>query len=86
MMTNEPPVQPGDILRVLQALSSQDPSAFKGAEEQLKQFGEQPGTWELVHQYAAQKDLPLDLRKQALIQFKNSAVTRWRSRKGVLSL
>jgi len=81
MITAIPPVQSEDVLRVLQLLSSQDPQVFKNAEEQLKQFGEQPGTWDLVHHHASQKNLPLNLRKQALIQFKNVAISRWRSRK-----
>ena len=67
--------------RVLQALSSQDPAAFKGAEEQLKEIGECLGAWDLVHEHAAQKQLPLDLRKQALIQFKNLGASRWKSKK-----
>jgi hypothetical protein len=83
MLTDDGPVPPEDILDVLKALSSQDPSHLKAAEERLKQFGGQTGTWDTIHRFAADPSLPLDVRKQALIQFKNGALQRWRSRKSV---
>jgi hypothetical protein len=84
-MSNDQPVPPGDILNVLQELSSQNPVNFNSAEEKLKEFGERLGTWDTVHQLANDDSLPIDLRKQALIQFKNCAVSRWRSRKCVFA-
>lgn len=39
------------------------------------------GTYDALHEIAAQRTVPLPVRQQAIIQFKNAAVSHWKSRK-----
>jgi hypothetical protein len=81
---NPQPVQsvnPNELLQVVSDATAQDPARVQAATHRLKELLELFGTFDGLQEIAAQRNLPLTLRQQAIIQFKNSALSRWRSRK-----
>ncbi|KDQ29318.1 hypothetical protein PLEOSDRAFT_1038626 [Pleurotus ostreatus PC15] len=74
-------VSPTELLDVVSGAASQDPSRVTSSSTRLKELLEVFGAFDLLHEIAAQKDLPLAVRQQAIIQFKNRALNHWRSRK-----
>ncbi|KAG6880368.1 hypothetical protein C0992_007779 [Termitomyces sp. T32_za158] len=77
-------VSPTELYEVLNAASSQDPSQLKASHERLKQMLDMFGTYDALHEIAGQRSVPLAIRQQAIIQFKNAALAHWKSRKGNL--
>jgi hypothetical protein len=75
------PAPPNEIFQALQDATSQDPARLQQSAQKLKDLEERLGTWDVIHQVASQTDLPLNLRQMAMLQFKNGAVTRWKSRR-----
>ncbi|KZT42903.1 ARM repeat-containing protein [Sistotremastrum suecicum HHB10207 ss-3] len=75
------PVPPDQILQALVDATSQDPALLKSSAERLKAYADHPGTWDVIYTAASYRDLALHVRQMAIIQFKNGAITRWRSRK-----
>lgn len=74
-------ISPTELLDVVSGAASQDPSRVTSSSTRLKELLEVFGAFDLLHEIAAQKDLPLAVRQQAIIQFKNRALNHWRSRK-----
>ncbi|KAG5650758.1 hypothetical protein H0H81_011149 [Sphagnurus paluster] len=74
-------VSPTDLYDVMTAASSQDPSQLQASSKRLKQMLDMFGTYDALHEIAAQRTVPLPVRQQAIIQFKNAAVSHWKSRK-----
>ncbi|KAF9495444.1 ARM repeat-containing protein [Pleurotus eryngii] len=74
-------VSPTELLDVVSGAASQDPSRVTSSSTRLKELLEVFGAFDLLHEIAAQRDLPLAVRQQAIIQFKNRALNHWRSRK-----
>lgn len=70
-----------ELLEILYAASSQIPSQVQASTERLKSLLDSVGTYDALHEIAAEKSLPLPVRQQSIIQFKNSALSHWRSRK-----
>ncbi|KAG6821587.1 hypothetical protein H0H93_000096 [Arthromyces matolae] len=77
-------VSPAELYQVLQAASSQDPSQLRSSSKRLKEMLDMFGTYDALHEIAGQRSLPLPIRQQAIIQFKNAALSHWKSRKGNL--
>ncbi|KAI6163060.1 ARM repeat-containing protein [Pisolithus thermaeus] len=70
-----------ELLDIVYAASSQVPAQVQASTERLKMLLENVGTYDALHEIAAEKSLPLQVRQQSIIQFKNSALSHWRSRK-----
>ena len=80
-----PSVNPTELLQVISDASAQDPQRVQLAATRLKELFQFYGTFEGLQEIAAQRELPLAVRQQAIIQFKNSALSHWKSRKHVSS-
>ena len=79
------PVDPQELYNVLAGAASQDPVLVKASADRLKQMTEMLGTYDGLSHFAAQRDIPLVVRQQSIIQLKNSALSHWRSRRSVSS-
>ncbi|KAG7449051.1 ARM repeat-containing protein [Guyanagaster necrorhizus] len=76
-----PEVSPAELYEVLVGATSQDPALLRESDKRLKQMMGLFGAFDALHDIASQKALPVPVRKQAIIQFKNEALKSWRSRK-----
>lgn len=74
-------VSPQELYDVMIAASSQDPTRIQESSKRLKQMLDMLGTFNALHEIAAQRTVPLIIRQQAIIQFKNAALGHWKSRK-----
>jgi Importin-beta N-terminal domain len=74
-------VSPSELYDVISAAASQDPSRIQASTQRLKEMLQLSGSYDALHEIAAQKSLPLQVRQQSIIQFKNVALIHWRSRK-----
>lgn len=78
---SDQPVPADQILQALVDATSQDPALLKSSAERLKSYAERPGTWDVIYTAASYRELALHVRQVAILQFKNGALTRWKSRK-----
>ncbi|EJD53690.1 ran binding protein 11 [Auricularia subglabra TFB-10046 SS5] len=62
------------------AAVTQDPSRVQAATEALITLEKEAGTFNVLYSIAAQRNLPLDVRKLAIIRMKNVGVSAWRRR------
>lgn len=69
-----------DIFQALEAASSQDPSRAQAGLKGLEEIQKHPGAFAEMLSIAANRAAPLNVRRIAIIQFKNVATTQWRSR------
>lgn len=67
------------------AAVTQDPTRVQAATELLQKLESEPGTFNVLYSIAAQRTLPLDVRKLAIIRMKNVGVSSWRRRSCVIS-
>ncbi|KAJ4481713.1 armadillo-type protein [Lentinula edodes] len=75
-------VSPEELFQVISdATSQQDPRRVETSTKRLKELFQLPGVYDALHEIAAAKTLPLAIRIQASIQFKNEALKNWKSRK-----
>jgi hypothetical protein len=72
---------PDEVFAVITAAASQDPTQIKNATDRLKELLDMFGTLDTLQAIACQRNLPLAVRLQSAIQFKNAVINRWRSRK-----
>ncbi|KAJ3989631.1 armadillo-type protein [Lentinula detonsa] len=80
--TDTQQVSPEELFQVISdATSQQDPRRVESSTKRLKELFQQPGVYDALHEIAATKTLPLTIRIQASIQFKNEALKNWKSRK-----
>lgn len=79
-------VSPDELYDAIYGAASQDPSKVKASSERLKDMFDMTGTSDVLSQIAAQKTVPLQIRQQSIIQFKNTALNHWRSRRLVAHL
>ena len=77
-------VSPTELYNVMAITASQDPSQIRASSARLKQMLDMFGTFDALHEIAAEKTVPLSVRQQAIIQFKNAALSHWRSRKSAV--
>ncbi len=74
-------VSPQELFQVITNAASQDPTLVQRSSERLKEMLSMSGTFDALHEIAAQKHLSLYVRQQAIIQFKNAALGHWKARK-----
>lgn len=70
-----------EVYQVMTGAASQDPAVFQASSTRLKEMLDMFGTYDALHEIAAQRAVPLQIRQQSIIQFKNAALSHWRSRK-----
>ena len=83
VQTQPQQVSPEELYNVICGAASQNPSEVQVSTTRLKELLEIPGAYGFLHEIACQRTLPLQVRQQAIIQFKNAATGHWRSRKWV---
>lgn len=66
------------VFVLFQNASSQDGPTAQAASQLLDTYKTIPGFFQSVQTIAAERNLPLDVRKQAIFQFKNNAPLLWR--------
>ncbi|RDX55688.1 ARM repeat-containing protein [Lentinus brumalis] len=74
-------ISPEELYNIVCGAASQDPALVQASTTRLKAALEIPGEYDVLHEIAATKSVPLPVRQQAIIQFKNAATGHWRSRK-----
>lgn len=78
------PIPEQQIYDAVCKAASQDPFVMRSATERLQSYVDHPGTWERLHAIAAEKgSVPLDVRRMAIIQFKNGALSSWKNKRYV---
>lgn len=81
------PVAPEEVYNVVAGATSQDPALVSASAARLKELLDMPGTFDCLSAIAAQRSVSTDIRRQAIIQFKNNALNHWRVRRyGISSL
>lgn len=89
---NRPPPQLGptvqtvdveELYSVISGATSQNSAVAPSRvyDERFKQMLDMTGTFDGLSDIASQKSVPLAIRLQSIIQFKNHAFNHWRSRK-----
>ena len=79
-----PTVSGDELLHVVTLAASQIPEQLKASTDRLKVLLDtHAGTYNALHRIAADTSQPLQVRQQSIIQFKNAALSHWRSRKSV---
>ena len=74
-------VTPEELYNAVCGAASQNPAQVQASTTRLKELLEIPGAYDYLHEIATQRTLPVQVRQQAIIQFKNAATGHWRSRK-----
>ena len=74
-------VSPEEVFQVMTGAASQDPVLVQACSKRFTELLQMQGTFEALHTIAAQKAVPLPVRLQSIIQFKNVALGQWKSRK-----
>ncbi|KAJ7283929.1 armadillo-type protein [Mycena rebaudengoi] len=74
-------VSADELYQVMTGAASQDPAIFQVSSARLKEMLSMFGVYDALHEIAAQRAVPLHIRQQSIIQFKNAALPHWRSRK-----
>lgn len=80
------PVSPQELYAVLCDAASQDPALVQASSQRLKiMLDRQFGTYEGLSAIATTPDVPLPVRQQSIIQFKNAVTATsgsgWKGRK-----
>lgn len=76
-------VSPEELYNVICDAASQDPAKIKASSDRLKAMLDMVGTFDTFSQIATQRNLPLPVRQQSIIQLKNSSLGHWKSRRYV---
>ncbi len=79
-------VSPQELYQALEGATSQDPRVLHQSDKRLKQMLGLFGAFDALQNIAAERSVPLPVRQQAIIQFKNEALKSWKSRKYVLRI
>jgi hypothetical protein len=74
-------VSPAELFSVIADAASQNPAFVGPSSKRLKEMFDYFGTFDGLSEISGQTNLPLHIRQQAIIQFKNAALSHWRSRK-----
>ncbi|KAG2154931.1 ARM repeat-containing protein [Suillus bovinus] len=74
-------VDPQELYGVITQASSQNPAEVHASSKRVEELLNYFGTFDGLHEIAATRSVPLPVRKQSIIQFKNKALNHWRSRK-----
>ncbi|KJA30164.1 hypothetical protein HYPSUDRAFT_125792 [Hypholoma sublateritium FD-334 SS-4] len=74
-------VSPEELYQVIVGATSQDVKQIQASSQRLKEMLDMFGAYDALQEIATQITLPLSIRQQAIIQFKNVVVHHWRSKK-----
>ena len=74
-------VNPAELYEVITGACSSDQARITASGKRLKEMLEMFGTFDALHNIASQRNQPLPIRQQAIIQFKLAALSHWKSRK-----
>lgn len=74
-------VSPAELYEVITSACSSDQARVVASGKRLKEMLEMFGTFDALHDIASQRNQPLPIRQQAIIQFKLAALSHWKSRK-----
>lgn len=69
-----------ELFKVVTGAASLDPAHMQASSKRLKELMEMQGTAEALFECAADRNLPLNVRQMAILQFKINAIGIWRSR------
>ncbi|KZW04127.1 ARM repeat-containing protein [Exidia glandulosa HHB12029] len=69
-----------EIFAAISGATTQDPARVQAATEALQKLESEAGTFNVLYSIAAQRSVPLDVRKLAIIRMKNVGVASWRRR------
>lgn len=76
------PVSPDELLQVLNNAASQNSTLVQTSSTQLASLIEKhTDVLDGMHYIATQRDMPLHIRQQSIIQFRNLGSSHWRSKK-----
>ena len=78
------PVNPEELYNVITGSSDQNPAVFKASTTRFEEMLQMQGTFHSLNAIATTRTVPLNVRQQAIIQFKNKALGQWRSRRSGL--
>ncbi|PVG00491.1 ARM repeat-containing protein [Serendipita vermifera] len=70
------------VFQVLQNAVSQNPMVAQAASQQLDSFKTTPGILQTIHMVAVERTIALDVRKMAILQFKNLVQPQWKRSQG----
>ena len=76
-------VSPQELYNVVSGAASQDPRLISASASRLKEMLNMPGTLDGLSEITGQRNIPLSIRQQSIIQLKNSAFTHWKSKRYV---
>ena len=74
-------VSPEELYQVIVGATSQDIKQIQASNQRLKEMLDMFGAYDALQEIATQITLPLSIRQQAIIQFKNVVIHHWRSKK-----
>ncbi|KAF9476494.1 ARM repeat-containing protein [Pholiota conissans] len=74
-------VSPAELYEAIVGASSQNIIQVQASSQRLKQLLDMFGSYDALQEISSRVDVPLHIRQQAIIQFKNVVVHHWRSRK-----
>lgn len=74
-------VSPAELYEVISGACSSDQARITASGKRLKEMLDMFGTFDALHEIASQRNQPLPIRQQAIIQFKLAALSHWKSRK-----
>jgi hypothetical protein len=69
-----------DVYQVLSDAASQDPARVQAGLQGVQTLQKQPGAFAEFQNVAATRTVDPNIRRQAIIQFKNGVLSHWRSR------
>lgn len=75
-----------EVLSVVSGAASQDPQLVTSSTKCLKELLLLPGTFDFLSQITVQRNVPLSMRQQSIIQLKNASLPHWKSRRQVITL
>ncbi|KAH8118388.1 ARM repeat-containing protein [Phellopilus nigrolimitatus] len=74
-------VVPDELYNVIAGAASQDPAQVSACAARLKQMLDMHSTFDCLNAIATQRNVPLVIRQQSIIQFKNYGLTHWKAKR-----
>lgn len=74
------PLDPQAVLTALQNATSQNPARLQAAAKAIETMHKSADYLQIVQSIALERSVPLDIRKMAILQFKNVATFQWRTK------
>jgi hypothetical protein len=74
------PLDPQAVFTALQDATSQDLARLQVADKAIEAMHRNADYLQIVQSIALERSVPLDIRKMAILQFKNVAISQWRTK------